>query len=710
MITRVVFEFLIPSTRARIVLPPSFEIVDSDSLVWARVIAAPSVRPVVAFEKWVPAQPHGDVAPPGPIGGRWSFAGAGDAPPELLMHLAALLAGAPPPGGWTMETVVEKVVENDDALVIKLGVLETAAFAPTLPIIALRGQIAQTLATVAHALGIVTTSSAPGWTDAICAKIAALRTAGDMIDDISKVLRSASVPEGSGSDRWSIDRRVQWLVDEMRAGRAAVAVLKGAGLDPAPLLQVARSADYEPLAHHLVDAIANGEAHYEVEPQDAQRHAQVLAKEVRALRVAVAQDGAANRRLSDATSALGSIANTLGVSTQEQMPWIENVTEQIRQEIVRRHEARLELVAQYNTAKGHALRGQNALRTIAERLDLGEALVGATTGAVQPADKVRRDLARIAGLSDTASIENSIAVIEMAVQHLRDENQGRKFSRSLSSADALAKALVQDVKVLSSSADELEHILAEISTVTGLHVPRAELARAVGELMRRGRRDADIVSALDRLVQTQTEGLVLLRRLHGVSEPQVAAITPSQIRAHHNSLRDGTAADAIGRYLCRVALGERCVSDDSHPGDYRYPTDAEIGDAMRRIGEHIARDTEAPNPGAPSLSPDQPGTARPPFLMGSFEFMGHGRLVEIRLNDAVATTLLVKSVPSTGTDPLRVGPFTVRCTTCANWRPAPHASPADLIKEHLARAHDLTDDYGWAHRPASASDWTVPLE
>lgn len=66
-------------------------------------------------------------------------------------------------------------------------------------------------------------------------------------------------------------------------------------------------------------------------------------------------------------------------------------------------------------------------------------------------------------------------------------------------------------------------------------------------------------------------------------------LNDDQIRRLHNGFRDGTAHDAIGRHLCRVALKERCIGDDSIPDGLRYPTPDEVDEARRRLADHIKR-------------------------------------------------------------------------------------------------------------------------
>lgn len=60
-------------------------------------------------------------------------------------------------------------------------------------------------------------------------------------------------------------------------------------------------------------------------------------------------------------------------------------------------------------------------------------------------------------------------------------------------------------------------------------------------------------------------------------------ISDDQIRAMFNSARDGTAHDAVLRHLCKMALNERCVADDQHPSDHRYPTPEERDQALDRL-------------------------------------------------------------------------------------------------------------------------------
>jgi hypothetical protein len=59
-------------------------------------------------------------------------------------------------------------------------------------------------------------------------------------------------------------------------------------------------------------------------------------------------------------------------------------------------------------------------------------------------------------------------------------------------------------------------------------------------------------------------------------------LTASQIRRMHNSYLEGTITDAIGRHLCRVALGERCIGIEG-PMKLRYPTLTEQSTAKKRL-------------------------------------------------------------------------------------------------------------------------------
>lgn len=76
-------------------------------------------------------------------------------------------------------------------------------------------------------------------------------------------------------------------------------------------------------------------------------------------------------------------------------------------------------------------------------------------------------------------------------------------------------------------------------------------------------------------------------------------MNPLDPRAHNDfcflsdqqGFRDGTAADAIGRHLCHIALGECCVACASIPGGMRYPNESEIRDAKRRLADHLPRRT-----------------------------------------------------------------------------------------------------------------------
>lgn len=62
-----------------------------------------------------------------------------------------------------------------------------------------------------------------------------------------------------------------------------------------------------------------------------------------------------------------------------------------------------------------------------------------------------------------------------------------------------------------------------------------------------------------------------------------ATFTVQMIHRLHNGYREGTAHDATGRHLCRVALGELCVADDGIHGGYRYPTPEEVREAKTRL-------------------------------------------------------------------------------------------------------------------------------
>lgn len=66
------------------------------------------------------------------------------------------------------------------------------------------------------------------------------------------------------------------------------------------------------------------------------------------------------------------------------------------------------------------------------------------------------------------------------------------------------------------------------------------------------------------------------------------SLLPCQIHEVHNALRDGTITDAIGRHVCRVALGELCIGDDM-PGGLRYPTRAEVKEAKNRVASQWNR-------------------------------------------------------------------------------------------------------------------------
>jgi hypothetical protein len=64
-------------------------------------------------------------------------------------------------------------------------------------------------------------------------------------------------------------------------------------------------------------------------------------------------------------------------------------------------------------------------------------------------------------------------------------------------------------------------------------------------------------------------------------------ITDDQIRSLHNGYRDGTMNDAIGRHLCKIALAERCIKDESVL-IFRYPTAHEREQARLRLAAALA--------------------------------------------------------------------------------------------------------------------------
>lgn len=60
------------------------------------------------------------------------------------------------------------------------------------------------------------------------------------------------------------------------------------------------------------------------------------------------------------------------------------------------------------------------------------------------------------------------------------------------------------------------------------------------------------------------------------------------IREAYASFGDGTANDAIGRHLCMIALGERCIAW-AGPSERRYPTRAEREEALERLQVRLRR-------------------------------------------------------------------------------------------------------------------------
>lgn len=79
----------------------------------------------------------------------------------------------------------------------------------------------------------------------------------------------------------------------------------------------------------------------------------------------------------------------------------------------------------------------------------------------------------------------------------------------------------------------------------------------------------------------------LKAELDAIFAPRSAVLSAETITSVHiGRLRagfvEGTGTDGIGRYLCRVALGERCVQTRS---GIRAPTDEEVQDAKRRLAD-----------------------------------------------------------------------------------------------------------------------------
>lgn len=225
MITRVVFEF---STSTR------------GGPVPQRIIAAPALRGVLAFQRWRgPVEPTTGMPPEGPAAaavarGRWEQDELRDAPPELLMALAGLLAGAPQSGKpMFMETRVEThhIGDNErgETLIIKLGRITGEPFEAALPGALLGGgRDARALVSLAAALGVVQDIKAPGWTDAIhdaCIKaIGDLKQRSDAARDAA-ILREiaerlgVSIPPCS-ADEWSMKAR-QTIIDALPAHELA---------------------------------------------------------------------------------------------------------------------------------------------------------------------------------------------------------------------------------------------------------------------------------------------------------------------------------------------------------------------------------------------------------------------------------------------------------------------------------------------------------
>lgn len=121
MITRVVFEFSVAGGV--------FPRLTHEAEARVRVIAMPRRRPVPAFEQ------HRD--------GRWHQMPLGEVPPELLMTLAALLAGAPQPGKpLFMETRIDRSRDQEigETLTIVLGLIAGEPFEATVDVPTLRDQ------------------------------------------------------------------------------------------------------------------------------------------------------------------------------------------------------------------------------------------------------------------------------------------------------------------------------------------------------------------------------------------------------------------------------------------------------------------------------------------------------------------------------------------------------------------------------------------
>lgn len=79
----------------------------------------------------------------------------------------------------------------------------------------------------------------------------------------------------------------------------------------------------------------------------------------------------------------------------------------------------------------------------------------------------------------------------------------------------------------------------------------------------------------------------LKAQLDAIFAPMPAVLTAETMTSVHvNRLRatftDATDPGGLYRYLCRVALGGRCVQTR---GGIRGPTEAEVADAKRRLAD-----------------------------------------------------------------------------------------------------------------------------
>ncbi len=388
----------------------------------------------------------------------------------------------------------------------------------------------------------------------------------------------------------------------------------------------------------LVFAIAEGQARYSASPHDAIRHATALAFEVRGhrqaeLRAVAEREADLSRQAGCNIAVLDMAARSEGTLTNEgairlhrhlaACPVCRATDDFGRQAIVddrnrwqegkRQAEAALDAIRDHlgirredlsspwvDSAKDQIIRAIDGLK------EFDRKAINSARAAAQEAIRVRLAMLarnpKMAG-KETASwpLESALATVERAVQRLWDEESCWVNRQPALMLDTLVERMLHDFRFLTGQHDSLNRANTEIRKMVGADsMPMTDTVTAVREALTKGAGNAAIVAAIDRLTASQAEGVALLKRLHGVADlplqeagmvPTTATatnITAAQIRTLHNSFCDNTATDAARRHMCRIALGECCVSTKGQhvPFEHRYPTEDEIADAKRKLASH----------------------------------------------------------------------------------------------------------------------------